>query len=303
MKLIVQIPVYNEEETIGEVIKSIPKKLPHFSRVEILVADDGSTDKTARVAKRAGADYVISNRLNRGLARTFRLALQKSLDLGADIIVNTDGDSQYDQKEIPKLIEAIILKKADMVIGDRQIKTLTHMPRQKKIGNIMGSWMVRRLTGVRVRDASSGFRAFSRRAAESFYLLSNHTYTHETIIQAANKDFVITEVPVTFRKRQVGESRLINGVWRHIKRSSATIIRAVLMYKAFKYLVTSGLVVLSLGMVGVLRYLYFFALGESSGHVQSLIVSSVLVVLGFNTVLLGIIADLISINRKLLERK
>lgn len=303
MILVVQIPCFNEKDTITKVIKSIPLKIPKISQVKILVVDDGSADKTAAAARKAGADLVIINKVNLGLAKTFSLALKKSLEMGADIIVNTDGDNQYDQKEIPKLIAPILREEADMVIGNRQVEKLLHMQRSKKLGNLGGSWIIRLLTGATVQDASSGFRAFSQKTAESFNLFSAHTYTHETIIQAVNNGLNIAEIPVTFKKRESGQSRLIQGVWRHIKYCSATIIRSLLMYKAFKYLVTTGIFVVTCGIILALRFLYFFLIGEGKGHIQSLIFASVLIGIGFNTILLGIIADLISINRRIIEKK
>jgi len=303
MKLIVTIPAYNEEKTIAQVIKSVPRKIKGISKVEILVWSDGSTDKTVEIAKKAGADYVFSNKTNLGLAKTFAKMLGKAIELGTDIIVNTDADNQYDQKEIVKLLKPILEGKADMVLGDRQVEKLDHMPTAKKYGNIIGSWTIRMLTGCNVRDASTGFRAFTRECAQQFNLLSSHTYTHETIIQAVNKDLTIAEVPVKFKKRVSGSSRLISGIWPHIKRSAATIIRTILMYKAFKALVVIGSLIMALGILGGLRFLYFYLTGNGAGHIQSLIFSSILINLGFTTCVMGILADLVSINRKTIERK
>jgi glycosyltransferase involved in cell wall biosynthesis len=301
-KLVIQIPCLNEQKTIAKVIKDIPKKIPGISKIKILVVDDGSTDNTAQIAQKFGA-YVYKNKKNLGLARTFALALKKSLELGADIIVNTDGDNQYDQKEIAKLVRPIVLEKADIVIGNRQIKKLRHMPRSKKFGNIIGSFIIRALTGAKINDASSGFRAYSRRAAQSFELISSHTYTHETIIQAEFKGLTTTEIPITFKKRLYGKSRLIGGVLKHIRYSSVVILRSILMYKAFTYLLTTGFLIILAGLAGTMRFLYLFSIGQGSGHVQSLVISSILISIGFNTVLLGIIADLISTNRKIIESK
>lgn len=301
MKLIITIPAYNEEKSIGKVIRSVPRKIKGIDKVEVLVANDGSTDNTVKKAEKAGADHIISNKRNLGLAKTFKRAVEKALSLGADIIVNTDADNQYEQREIPKLLKPIFGGKADMVIGDRQVERLDHMPPSKKYGNIIGSWVIRKLTGTDVRDASSGFRAFTQEAAQNFNLLSTHTYTHETIIQAVNKDLTIVEVPVTFKKREYGQSRLISGVWSHIKRSVATIVRTILMYKAFKYLVALGLLLMGIGFLGVLRFLCFFLTSGGAGHVQSLIVSSILISVGFMTAVMGILADLIGINRKMVE--
>ena len=303
MKLIVTIPAYNEEKTIGRVIKSIPRKIKGISKIEVLIWSDGSTDKTLEITKKAGADYVFFNKINLGLAKTFALMLRKAIDLKADIIVNTDADNQYDQKEIPKLLKPILNGKADMVLGNRQIKKLNHMPLAKKYGNIIGSWTIRTLTGCNIQDASTGFRALTRECAQKFNLLSPHTYTHETIVQAINKDLAIVEIPVKFKKRSSGNSRLIFGIWPHIKKSAATIIRAVLMYKAFKVLATSSLLIMSFGVVGWFRFLYFYFSGNGAGHIQSLIFSPILINLGFTICIMGILADLISINRKLIEKK
>lgn len=301
MKLIITIPSYNEEKSIGKVIRSVPREIKGIDEVEVLVLNDGSTDNTVREARKAGADHIISNKRNLGLAKTFKRALGEALSLGADVITNTDADDQYNQKEISKLIKPILERKADMVIGNRQVEKLDHMPLSKKYGNIIGSWVIRSLTGTDIHDASSGFRAFTCEAVENFNLLSTHTYTHETIIQAANKDLVIAEVPVTFKKRKYGQSRLISGVWSHIKQSLATIIRTILMYKAFKYLVAFGSLLMGIGFVGVIRFLYFFFTGNGAGHIQSLIVSSIIISIGFMTTVMGVLADLIGINRETVE--
>lgn len=301
MKLIVIIPAYNEEKTIGKVIKSIPRRIKGINKVETLVINDGSKDRTEKKAKQAGADYIISQQTNLGLAQAFQAGVCRALRLGADIIVNTDADNQYKQEEIPKLIAPILKGKADMVIGNRQVERLDHMPRLKKYGNILGSLTIRFVTKSKIKDVSSGFRAFSRKAAQQLRLFSYHTYAHETIIQAINKNIVIAEIPITFRKRQYGNSRLINSIWVHMKKSSATIIRSILMYKAFKALVAIGLFIMFLGILGGLRFLYFLFIGDGGGHVQSLIFSSILISIGFTTCVMGVLADLISINRRLIE--
>lgn len=298
MKLFVIIPAYNEAKTIVQVIKSIPKKITGIKSIKILVWSDGGTDQTVALAKQAGADYVFESKRNLGLAKTFNLASKKAVELGADIIVNTDGDNQYNQKQIPLLLKDILIGKADIVNGDRQVAKLEHMPWPKKYGNQVGSWTIRLLTGLKLNDASSGFRAYTKEAIESFNLISSHTYTHETIIQAVFNDLTIAEVPITFKKRTSGGSRLIASVWSHIKKSAATIIRTILMYKAFKYLLTVGLLIMAVGLFGVIRFLYFFFQADGGGHIQSLVIASIFISIGFNTILIGVIADLISINRK-----
>lgn len=299
--LVVQIPCFNEEKTVGQVIKSIPKRIKGIKKVLIVVVNDGSTDNSANVAKKAGADVVITNKSNLGLARTFSKALKISLELGADIIVNTDADNQYDQSEIIKIVKPILEDKADMVIGDRQVGKLKHMPISKKIGNRLGTKIISILSGTDVKDASSGFRSFTKETALSFNIFSAHTYTHETIIQAAHKNLVIANVPISFKKRKYGNSRLIRGLYIHVGSAMATIIRTVLVYKSFKYFIVFGSTIILLGIILGVRYIYFTLQSEGAGHIQSLILASSLVNVGFITLLLGIIADILRINRRLLE--
>lgn len=303
MKLIVTIPAYNEEKTLGEVIRSIPKKINGLKEIETLVWDDGSEDKTKEIAKKAGSNYVFSNKNNLGLAKTFDKASKKAVELGADIVVNTDADNQYDQKEIEKLIEPILQNKADFVNGDRQVEKLEHMPMAKKYGNMLGSLIIRILTGCKLNDASSGFRAYSKECIEKFNLLSKHTYTHETIIQALENDMRIVEIPVTFKKRGTGNSKLISNVFSHVKKSGSTIIRTIAMYKAFKFFLSIGVFMTLIGIFGGIRFLYFYFTDGGDGHIQSLIFSSILFNIGFTTIVMGVLADLISVNRRLIERK
>jgi len=302
MHLMVTIPAFNEEETIGDVIKSVPKKLKGINKIEVLVWNDGSTDKTIEKAKQAGANYVFSSKKNLGLARTFDLATTKAVELGADIIVNTDADNQYDQAEISKLIAPILAGKADVVNGDRQVETLDHMPASKKFGNLVGSWVIRKLTGQNIQDASSGFRVYTAQAIKELTIFSKHTYTHETLVQIAFSDLAITEVPVTFRARLGGSSnsRLIKGVFSHIFKSGSTIIRTLLMFKALRVFVSLGLMSLFLAALLGVRFLWYFFLEESAGHIQSLILASMLFNLGLLTMFVGVIADLIAINRKIM---
>lgn len=302
MTLFVTIPAYNEEHTIGEVIKSIPRSLKGIKQVKVLVWSDGSSDDTVQAAKQAGADYVFASKRNLGLARTFDLATSKAVELGADIVVNTDADNQYDQGEIPLLLAPILDGTADLVNGNRQVPTLTHMPKSKQLGNRLGSWTIRLLTSLPIQDASSGFRAYTAEAIRELRIFSRHTYTHETLIQAAYGDLAVAEVSITFRARTggAGSSRLISGVFSHIVKSGSTIVRTILMYRAFKYLVTLGFVELALSAILGLRFLYFLlALEQPGGHIQSLILASMLFTLGLVTIMVGLLADLIAINRKM----
>lgn len=305
MKIIVIIPALNEEASIARVVKSIPRKVTGVSTIAVLVYDDGSSDKTVQEAKKAGADYVISHTRTYGLARTFKDALHKALALEADIIVNTDADDQYDQQEIPKLVSPIVKGEYDLVIGDRQVSNLEHMSWTKRNGNRLGSFLIRLLTGTGVTDASSGFRAFSAECAREINILSEHTYTHEMIIDTHFKNFRIGNVPITFKKRLDGESRLISsGIVSHLIKSGGTIVRSILLYKALRVMTMIGTGFLLVGGLGLVRYFYFVFVNDSSrGHIQSLVISSIFVAIGINILVLGFIADLISYNRRLIDDK
>jgi len=248
-KLIVIIPAHNEEASIGLVIREIPKQIEGIVKIQILIIDDGSTDRTAEIAKQSGADYIVGSKVNMGLAYTFKRGLEKALDLGADIIVNTDADFQYNQTEIPKLIRPILENRAEMVIGNRQVAKLNHMRSSKKYGNILGSFFLSLITGTDIIDASSGFRAFSRQAAMRFLLFSEHTYTHETIIQAIDKNMRIVQLPVEFKPRQHGESRLIDNIFQHIRKSLQVILSVVLMCKPLKIFFFLGSISFILGIL------------------------------------------------------
>lgn len=300
-KMIVMIPAYNEQETISQVIKEIPRKIDKLD-VEVLVIDDGSIDKTSEIAKKAGADYILRKKQNSGLAQTFQRGMNKALSLGADIIVNTDADNQYNGAEISKLIEPILRGEADIVSGNRQVEKLTHMPRAKKYGNIYGTKLVSKMAGYKIADASSGFRAYSREAALKLFVLSNHTYTHETLIQAKQKNLKVVEVPVEFRKRESSESRLISSVYGHVKKSSSTIMRTTLMYKSLKFFSYFGTILIVLGLVPMIRWFYLSYFSNQAGqHIQSLLLGLILLIFGGMSVLLGLLADVIAINRRYLE--
>ncbi|MHA1696293.1 MAG: glycosyltransferase family 2 protein [Candidatus Helarchaeota archaeon] len=301
MKLIIIIPARNEEETISQVLQEIPRKIQGIEKIETIVLNDASNDKTKERAINAGASYVLINKIHLGLARTFQKGLDKALRLGADIIVNTDGDGQYNQKEIPQLIKPILEKKADLVIGNRQIKNLKFMKAGNKYGNMLGSFVLRKLSGAEVRDASSGFRAFSRETALRINVRFNHTYTHETIIQSVFNKLLIVEIPIEFRVRQAGKSKLIHGIFKHIRNSGLIILRAILLYKPLKTLFYFGIIIMAPGILLGLRFIYFFIIEHNSGKIQSLILASILILMGFFIIILGLIGDLIANNRKLNE--
>jgi len=301
-KVVVMIPAYNEEKTISKVIKEIPREMPNVSEVKVIVIDDGSSDKTLEVARKAGADYAMRNTANSGLAFTFQRGLDAALELGADIVVNTDADFQYNQNEIPKLINPIIGGKADIVSGNRQVEKLDHMPFSKKYGNILGSKVVKISAGYDIIDASSGFRAYSKEAALRLFVTSPHTYTHETLIQAKHKNLKVLEVPVEFRKREGSDSKLIKNVYSHIKKSSSTIVRNTLMYNSMKAFGYIGLLLILLGLIPMVRWYYLsYILAQGGEHIQSLLLGVMLIVFGGLSILLGFISDLIAINRRHLE--
>ncbi len=304
MKLVVMIPAYNEEATLGRAIREVPRALSGVDEVEVLVINDGSRDATVPVAQAAGADEVVSLKRNSGLTVAFRTGLEAALRRGADVIVNTDADCQYVGAEIPHLIAPILSGEADLVSGDRQIHLLERMPPSKKYGNTAGSWLLRTVAGSPVKDASSGFRAFSRECALRLSPAIGHTYTHQTIIQAIHSGMVIKEVPVTFRMsaREGGHSRLISGVWSHIAKSLLTIVRTLTAYKPLSVLGGTGLVVVALGLlIGLIPLTSYISQGNTEGHLQSLIVSTVLVIMGLQLVVFGVLADMVSSNRRIAE--
>ncbi|MEM3555947.1 MAG: glycosyltransferase family 2 protein [Candidatus Micrarchaeia archaeon] len=302
MKLAVIIPAYNEEKTIGKVIREIPRKISGVNKVEVIVVDDGSTDGTASEALKAGADRVIRHKVNKGLAVSFRDGLDAALESKADVIVNLDADFQYNPKEIPKLIKPIIDGEADLVLTDRNVWKLPHMPLQKKVGNKLASWVVRFLTGFPVRDAQSGFRAFSREAALNLNILSDYTYVQETIIQTVFKKMKIVQVPCEFRARE-GRSRLIGSIWSYAKKAGMTIVLTYVHYKPLKVFLSIGLFLILLGLVLGLRVLvHFLTTGMVSPYIPTAILTAILLIVGFQVVMMGLIADSINANRRSVER-
>ena len=300
MKLIIQIPCFNEEETLAETVSDLPMELEGFESVELLVIDDGSTDRTSEVARELGVDHIIRFPNNRGLATAFATGLQTSLELGADVIVNTDGDHQYQGDSVRRLVRPILDGEADMVVGDRHVETIRHFSMTKKLLQRLGSQVVRWTSGTNVADATSGFRALSREAALRLAVFSSYTYTLETIIQAGKKGLAVISVPVTTNEIR-RESRLIRSIPRYVLTSAVTILRIFLMYDALKVFSLASALPLLSGLALVGRFGYFFLIGEGQGHIQSLIVAAILIVVAFQTLLLGLVADLIAKNRRLSE--
>jgi glycosyltransferase involved in cell wall biosynthesis len=300
MHLIIQIPCYNEEKTLPLVLKSIPKKIPGVTKLETMIIDDGSKDKTVAVAKKLGVTHIIRHAGNQGLAASFSDGINESLKLGADIIVNTDGDNQYPQQDIPKLIKPILDGKAEIVIGNRQTHKIKHFSSSKKFLQWFGSAVVRTFSQTNVPDAVSGFRAYSREAALHMNIVTDFSYVIETIIQARQKRLAITSVDVTTNP-PTRESRLFKSSLTHMRRSAEAVLRVYTMYQPLKIFVAVGIYLLSAGLGLTGRFVYFFLIGEGSGHLQSLIFAAVLLLAGFQVVMTGVVADLIGINRRLNE--
>lgn len=302
-KLIIQIPCLNEAATLPATLADLPRAMPGIDVVEVLVIDDGSRDGTAEVARACGVEHVVRLRRNKGLAAAFMAGIDAALKAGADFIVNTDADNQYSGQEIPKLLAPLLSGEADIVIGDRNISALRHMSWRKRQLQALGSWVVRQVSNTSVPDTTSGFRAYTRDAALRMTVVSEFSYTLESIIQAGKKRMAIVHVPVTTNPR-TRESRLFDSTFSYIKRSSATIVRIYAMYEPLKVFTYLGLVVFGSGVAISLRFLYDFFTEVGFGperHLQSLIAAAVLMIVGFQVLVIGLLADVISGNRKLLE--
>ena len=300
MKLIIQIPCYNEAGTLAIALAALPRQVPGFDSVEWLIIDDGSTDDTVAEARANGVDHVVRHTGNQGLARGFMTGLDACLRLGADVIVNTDADNQYNADDIPALTKPILEHRADIVVGARPIETIKHFSPVKKMLQKLGSWVVRVASNTDVPDAPSGFRAMSRATAQRLMVFNDYTYTLETIIQAGQKNMAITSVPIRVNG-ELRPSRLVKSIPSYIKRSIVTIIRIFIIYRPFRFFGTIGAVLFSAGLLLGLRFLWKYLGGEGEGHVQSLILAALLLGMGFQTLLIAVVADLLAANRKLME--
>ncbi|MDO8903930.1 glycosyltransferase family 2 protein [Hydrogenophaga sp.] len=302
MKLIIQIPCFNEAGTLAIALSALPREVPGFDKVEWLIIDDGCTDNTVEVAKANGVDHVVRHTRNQGLARGFMNGLQACLEQGADVIVNTDADNQYNADDIPLLTQPILERRADIVVGARPIQTIEHFSPIKKLLQKLGSWVVRVASKTDIPDAPSGFRAISRAAARRLVVFSDYTYTLETIIQAGQKNMAITSVPIRVNG-DLRPSRLVKSIPSYIQRSIVTIIRVFVIYRPFRFFGTIGVTLFGIGFLIGLRFLYKWLTSEFGydGHIQSLILASSLMIIGFHTILVAFVADLLSANRKLLE--
>jgi len=302
MKLVIQIPCLNEEKTLPVTLAGLPRTVPGVDVVEVLVIDDGSTDGTVEVARQMGVDWLVRFPRHQGLASAFRAGLEASLRLGADIIVNTDADNQYDARDLERLLRPILERRADMVVGDRQVQGLRHFSAIKKLLHRLGDRVMEQLSGIELLDSTSGFRAYSREAALRLNVFSKFTYTLETLIQAGKKNLVVAHVPVRVNET-LRASRLFPNLWTYLKRSASTMVRIYAMYeplKAFSYL---GTLVGGIGAALLLRFLYYFVIAgaEPVGRVQSLLAGVALSAVGIMLVLIGVVSDLIAANRLLTE--
>lgn len=301
VKLVIQIPCFNEQGTLGVTLAALPRQVPGFDVTEWLIVDDGSQDETARVAREQGVDHVVRFTRNQGLAAAFMAGLDACLAVGADVIVNTDADNQYDASFIPALTAPILAGKADMVIGARPIDSIEHFSGLKKRLQSLGSWVVRAASNTSVPDAPSGFRALSRKAAMELHVFNEYTYTLETIIQAGQKRLAVMAIPVRVNG-DLRPSRLVRSIPSYVWRSLIVICRIFVTYKPFAVFTAAGSCIFLVGLLVGGRFLYHYLTGKGSGHVQSVILAALFLGVGFFLIIGGVIADLISVNRKLLER-
>jgi glycosyltransferase involved in cell wall biosynthesis len=300
VKLVIQIPCLNEAETLPRVIADLPKSIPGVDEIAVVLIDDGSTDGSAQVARAAGIDHVVRMRRTQGLARVFMTGLAAAVDLGADVIVNFDADNQYRGEDIPKLIAPILAGEAEIVIGDREVQSVSDFSTAKKTLQRFGSWVVRKVSATDVPDATSGFRALSREAALRMNVVTEFTYTLETIIQAGKQRLALRTVRVGTNP-QTRPSRLFSTTWDYLKRSTASIIRIYTHYEPLKTFSVVGFLFVALGILIGLRFLYDYWLGFGTGKVQSLILAAVLLIVGVQVALIGLIGDTIAANRRLTE--
>lgn len=300
MKLVIQIPCYNEEKSLPVVLRDLPKHIDGIDEIAVLIINDGSTDNTVEVAKDCGVDEILSFTKNLGLAKAFVAGLNKSLEMGADIIVNTDADNQYDAKCIPDLIKPILEHRAEIVIGTRPVSKIKHFSFLKKLLQKLGSFVMRLISSTQVQDAPSGFRAFSKSAAIKINVFDNYTYTLETIIQSKAKGITLTCVPINVNP-DLRESKLVKNMFDYIRRSIFTMLRMFIIYRPFRFFIIFASIFILAGLFLSGRFVYFYITGDGSGHVQSLIFAAIMLIVGFQIAIIAVLADLLSINRKLIE--
>ena len=300
MKLIIQMPCYNEAETLKIALDALPKKIAGIDQIEYLIINDGSKDETVNVARDWGVNYIVNFKRNKGLARGFIAGMDACLKNGADIIVNTYADNQYCADDIEKLVKPILNGTADIVIGERPIDTTEHWSWKKKKFQHLGSWVVRVASNSDIPDAPSGFRAYSRDAALKMNVVNEYTYTLETIIQAGQDKIAMASVPIK-TNGELRKSRLFSSMWGYMRRSASVIIRSFAMYKPLKFFSLVGGTAFLLGLLLGIRYLVLLLSGTKGGHIQSLILAAILMMIGFQTIITGLLADIIAANRKILQ--
>lgn len=301
MKLIIQIPCYNEAGSLPETLVALPRQIDGIDLIEILVIDDGSDDNTSEVARRFGVHHIVRHRTNRGLAAAFQSGINKALAEGADIIVNTDADNQYEGQDIGKLVAPVLAGEADIVVGDRGVRDNAHFGPFKRMLQMLGSSTVKKLSNTRINDAVSGFRAISRQAAQKINITSSFSYTTEMLIQAGRKRMAVLSVPVR-TNGAVRPSRLFKSIPQFITNTGATMIRSYAMYNPLKVFVMAGALAALIGAIPILRFIFYFAIGQGNGHVQSLVIGGALIVLGVVAIMFGALADLVGRNRQLMEQ-
>lgn len=300
MKLVIQIPCYNEEATLPRTLADLPEEIPGVDEIEILIIDDGSRDRTVPVAREHGVDHVLRLTQNMGLATAFVSGLEAALQLGADVIVNTDGDNQYRGEDIPRLVRPILEGRADIVVGDRGVMSVGEFSPLKRRLQRLGSWVVKLASGVDTPDATSGFRALSREAALRTIILSQYSYTLESLIQAGARRMAVTYVPIQVNPK-TRSSRLMRNIPDYLMNSAATILRTYTLYRPLRVFLFLGALMILGGLVLGGRFLWFYVQGLGSGKVQSLILTAILLIAGFQSCLIGLVADLIGFNRKIME--
>ncbi|MEW5871895.1 MAG: glycosyltransferase family 2 protein [Chloroflexota bacterium] len=300
MKLLIQIPCYNEAQTLPITLQALPRQLDGINTIEYLIIDDGSHDETAQVARQAGAHHLVRLPRHMGLAAGFVAGLEACLKHGADIIVNTDADNQYNAEDIQKLIDPILQGQAEIVIGDRGVASLPTFSPTKRILQRFGSWVVAQASGFEIPDATSGFRSFSREAALRMLVMNDYTYTLETLIQAGARNMAVIHVPVRVNP-QTRPSRLIRSTPAYLLNSARTIVRSYTMYRPLRVFTLASSLLIAAGLILTVRFLIFYFMGQGGGHVQSLILAAILLIIGFQTLLIGLVADVIGFNRIILE--
>ena len=301
MKLVIQIPCYNEQDSVLEVLKNLPEKLSAIDNIQVVVLDDGSSDDTSKIALEYGVNKVIKSPINKGLSYTFMTGVDYALSAGADILVNIDGDNQYCAYDIDKLIEPIINKTADVVIGTRDIDNINSFSFFKKTMQKFGSLMVKLISGINVKDAASGFRAFSKEALLNMNVFNPFSYTIETILQAKNKNLKVKNVHIRVNEQKNRKSKLFKNDFDYIFKQAKNLIRFFIIYRPARFFIINAFIFLFIGLLIAFRYLWFFLNFDGDGHVQSLILATIIFVLSFVCFILAIVGDLLSINRKLLE--